>query len=393
MTDKETAIMKPEESGVMAKLSIAEVARQVASVQELMSTVLKENTHYGVIPGCGNKPSLLKPGAEKLAFTFRLRTIVNPETDIRIVDLGEGHRELTVITHITNSAGVELATGLGSCSTMEGKYRFRSADKVVTDNPVPKKYWDLRNEDPKEAQKLLGGPGYGTKKVDGKWVITKGSGEKVEHDNPADYYNTVLKMAKKRSQVDGILSATAASDVFTQDIEDMKEVIASHPDNKTVEPTQAASPAPVKDAEAEAAKKKAEATAKKKAAADAKRLEKAKKIAAAKKALEDAENDEDDETTGPTIDGEATEVVEPELPETPDETMIDDSDNKIRISEEDIERIVGAFEKIDITREEVNIMVDGWWTEGSQKWLRDVWHRGNGDTPKKEILALRFGEE
>jgi hypothetical protein len=42
----------------------------------------------------------------------------------------------------------------------------------------------------------------------------------VEHDNPADYYNTVLKIGKKRAQVDGILTVTAASDIFTQDIED-----------------------------------------------------------------------------------------------------------------------------------------------------------------------------
>ena len=48
---------------------------------------------------------------------------------------------------------------------------------------------------------------------------------RIEHDNPADYYNTVLKMAKKRAHVDAVLTATAASDIFTQDIEDMPEVI------------------------------------------------------------------------------------------------------------------------------------------------------------------------
>ena len=45
-------------------------------------------------------------------------------------------------------------------------------------------------------------------------------GQRVEFDNPADYYNTVLKMAKKRAHVDAILTATAASDCFTQDVED-----------------------------------------------------------------------------------------------------------------------------------------------------------------------------
>ena len=44
--------------------------------------------------------------------------------------------------------------------------------------------------------------------------------QRVEYDNPADYYNTALKMAKKRAHVDAILTATAASDCFTQDVED-----------------------------------------------------------------------------------------------------------------------------------------------------------------------------
>jgi hypothetical protein len=45
-------------------------------------------------------------------------------------------------------------------------------------------------------------------------------GEKVEYDNPADYFNTCLKMAKKRALVDAVLTSTAASDIFTQDIEE-----------------------------------------------------------------------------------------------------------------------------------------------------------------------------
>ena len=75
-----------------------------------------------------------------------------------------------------------------------------------------------------KAQALIG-KGNSTKKVDGDWFITEGGGAKVEHDNPADYYNTCLKMSKKRGVVDAILTVTAASDIFTQDIEDMPEVI------------------------------------------------------------------------------------------------------------------------------------------------------------------------
>ena len=46
-------------------------------------------------------------------------------------------------------------------------------------------------------------------------------GEKMDNPDLADVWNTVLKMAKKRAYVDGMLSATGASDIFTQDIEEM----------------------------------------------------------------------------------------------------------------------------------------------------------------------------
>jgi hypothetical protein len=49
---------------------------------------------------------------------------------------------------------------------------------------------------------------------------------KVENPDIADTYNTVLKMAKKRAHVDAILTATAASDIFTQDIDERAEEAA-----------------------------------------------------------------------------------------------------------------------------------------------------------------------
>jgi hypothetical protein len=82
---------------------------------------------------------------------------------------------------------------------------------------VPSKYWETRD------RSLLGGDRFVPKKKDGKWVIL----ERVEHDNPADYFNTVLKIAKKRAHVDAILTATAASDIFTQDAEDIRENLAA----------------------------------------------------------------------------------------------------------------------------------------------------------------------
>ncbi len=202
-------------------MSTEAVVRQVNVIQEVMKAVMKIDEHYGTIPGC-QKPSLYKPGAEKLGFTFRLA----PEYEVRTINMTNGHREYQVkcrLRHIPT--GAMVGEGEGSCTTMEGKYRFRGGEKEGTGQAIPKEYWNLKNAGKiAEAKELIGGEGFAPGKIDGKWEICS-IGEKVEHDNPADYYNTCLKMAKKRAHVDAILTATAASDIFTQDVEDMPEVI------------------------------------------------------------------------------------------------------------------------------------------------------------------------
>ena len=61
--------------------------------------------------------------------------------DINIVELGGDHREVRVMCHILSADGTELATGVGSCSTMESKYRYRGGMKEFTGEPVPQAYW------------------------------------------------------------------------------------------------------------------------------------------------------------------------------------------------------------------------------------------------------------
>jgi hypothetical protein len=203
----------PMEEGRM--LTVEEVKREVDMIQRLMSSLMKEGEHYGKIPGCGDKPTLLKPGAEKLGFTFRMR----PEFEITTQHLGGGHREIQIICRLYSiRTGQKLGEGLGAASTMEGKYRYRTGEVVFTGKPVPSDYWKDRDIN------LIGGRGFVARKNPdtGQWEIAR-QGEKVEHDNPADYYNTVLKMAKKRAHVDAIITVTAASDIFTQDVEDMVE--------------------------------------------------------------------------------------------------------------------------------------------------------------------------
>jgi len=185
------AIREPEQ------LTAKEVRAQVNLVQEVMKSVMKDRTHYGTIPGCGDKPSLLKPGAEKLASTFRLA--INPEiTDLSTKDFVRYQIRASITHQITGSF---LGAGVGECSSMEEKYCWRNAvcDEEFDDTPEDKKRTKYKSA-------------YGK--------ITK---LKQVRTNPADIANTVLKMAKKRALVDGILTVTGASDIFTQDIEDMPE--------------------------------------------------------------------------------------------------------------------------------------------------------------------------
>ena len=246
-----------ELSVVMEKtLTAGDIRKQVNLIQEVMKDVMQEGQHYGKIPGCGDKPTLLKPGAEKLSMTFRLRPIMDNDRDIAIIELSNGHREVRVYCHILNMAGVELATGIGSCSTMESKYRYRGGEKISTGKPVPTEYWNLKKADKiAEAQKLIGGPGLASAKINGNWEICK-VGEKMENPDIADTYNTVLKMAKKRAYVDGILSATGSSDIFTQDIEDFVETTVAQPTNgkpAVKQPEEVKKPAPAKSQEQVAA--------------------------------------------------------------------------------------------------------------------------------------------
>jgi hypothetical protein len=199
-------------------MSVESVMAQVGAIQELMKRAMIKDEHYGVIPGCV-KPSLLKPGAEKLGMMFRLA----PSYDITERELQNNHREYSVnctLKHIVT--GQVWGQGVGSCSTMETKFRYRKAEQTCPKCGKPtiikgkKEYGGGWLCYPKKG-------GCGAKFQDGDKEIENQNMGRVEHDNPADYHNTCLKMAKKRAQVDSILTATAASDIFTQDVEELVE--------------------------------------------------------------------------------------------------------------------------------------------------------------------------
>lgn len=135
---------------------------RIQQLQSFMQTYMVEGTDYGLIPGKGTKPSLFKPGAQKLMAEYNLASeIKGVEKEVT----PNGGVEYTVTVSLRSKhTGMLEGEGVGFCSSNERKYA--KADV-------------------------------------------------------AEIQNTVLKMSKKRSLVDAVLDATGASVLFTQDIEDM----------------------------------------------------------------------------------------------------------------------------------------------------------------------------
>ena len=175
-------------------LTATDMRAHVNLVQEVMQAVMKKDTHFGIIPGT-KKPSLYKPGAEVLAATFRIA--VSYRVDDLSIDGEVRYRVAAVGTHQTS--GVVLGEGMGECSSGEEKFRWR---RVICEEEF---------ELAAENRRRIKFSSYQGKVSKTKQVRTE----------PADQANTILKMACKRAQVAMTLNVTAASDIFTQDIEDL----------------------------------------------------------------------------------------------------------------------------------------------------------------------------
>jgi hypothetical protein len=198
------------------ELSVEQVVAQVQKIQRLMRDVMIEGVHYGTIPGTP-KPTLYKAGAEILCLMFRL----DPQYSTVEKVSPDGHKEITstcTLYHIPT--GMRMGSGMGECSTRETKYAFRKGARAC---PACGK------EDTIVKGKVEYGGGWlcfkkkdgcGAKFRDGDASIEGQSVDRVANPNVADEYNTVLKMSNKRSLNAAVLNVTAASDIFTQDLED-----------------------------------------------------------------------------------------------------------------------------------------------------------------------------
>lgn len=188
-------------AGEVHRFSLAEIRERVNLVQEVMRGIMKLNTHYGTIPGTP-KPTLYKPGAEVLCVTFRIAQ------EYTITDLSDALTARFRVSCVGRHqvTGTVLGEGVGECSSGEEKYKWRGA--------VCAEEFDLT---PDHMRRL-------------KFAKWKGNVEKKiqVRTEAADLSNTVLKMACKRAMIAMTLNVTAASDIFTQDIEDLPEELRTH---------------------------------------------------------------------------------------------------------------------------------------------------------------------
>ena len=214
----QATVLEPQQ---VKKLSIADVKAACNYVKQLLDEVMKEDVHFGTIPGCGKKRALFKAGADKIKQALNLY----PEFEgwDSPIDLGGGHVAYRIKTTMRTVVGdYPVATGIGYCSSMEKKYRYTVGELKPTGNPVPADYWTFRKTEPAKAQKLIGGEGFRVKKITpqdgsaGRWEICI-AGEPMERPDIEDVHNTVLKMSKKRSYVDCAITAASASDLLEQD--------------------------------------------------------------------------------------------------------------------------------------------------------------------------------
>ena len=189
--------------------------------QQIVRSTMIVDLDYGIIPGT-QKPTLLKPGAEKIAKLLGL------SDQYEILDRAEDwtqplFRYLIKCRLVHLSTNAVISEGLGECNSMEGKYRWRDSKRKCP---------ECGAEAIIKGKEQYGGGwicfgkigGCGGKWPDGDPEIEDQKIGRVENEDIYSQVNTILKMAKKRALVDAALSAGRLSDIFTQDMEDISHV-------------------------------------------------------------------------------------------------------------------------------------------------------------------------
>lgn len=192
--------MNNNEVTQLASMSTTDAKEQYKRFVEFTKELLVEKRDFGSIPGI-SKPSLLKPGAEKLRLFYGLG--VKIERTWEVMDIEKDFYDVSYKVTIKDKNWFDIGECEGSCNTYEDNYRFRREKKVKPSAEIEakkKEDWTGRNR---------------------KYDNARQRQERVENSNKIGKKNTIQKMAQKRAYVWAILLSTGASEFFTQDVEDM----------------------------------------------------------------------------------------------------------------------------------------------------------------------------
>ena len=181
-------------NSIIDNINIDELKTNVQKLSDLhmlIQNILRKEYDYGIIPGT-IKPTLLKPGAEKICILFGL----TPKYEFlqNIEDYNNNFFSYSFKCTLSQNGNI-VAEGVGSCNSKEKRYRY-----LLVNNLTP----NYTGESEKVQDK------YGNIKY------------RIENIEIFNYVNTILKMAKKRAFVDAILQVASLSEMFTQDLEDMQ---------------------------------------------------------------------------------------------------------------------------------------------------------------------------
>lgn len=215
----------------MPTLTVKQFIEREGQLRELKELLVKD-TDYGTIPGTP-KPTLYQAGAQKICTFFGYA----PSYTVEEIEDWDGARHggeplfYYKYTCTLTKDGKPVGQGTGSCNSWESKYRYRVSKRVCPDCGVPAliegKQW--KPTDPKQWVCYGKKGGCGAKFDFNDTRIAGQEIGRVANPEFADIINTVQKIAQKRAYVGACLSATGASQYFTQDIEDMPaEAIGKH---------------------------------------------------------------------------------------------------------------------------------------------------------------------
>ena len=214
---------------LMPAMSMADAVERFNALGKFARDIMREGTDFGTVPGT-DKPTLLKPGAEKLTTFFGLSVrydVIEKEEDWTGKDHGGEPFFYYWFRCQLWRGDLMIAEADGSCNSWESKYRYRWADRVC---PNCGKTTIIKGKAEYGGGWLCWSKrgGCNSKWPDGAPEIEKQELGRIPNPDPADLVNTIKKMAQKRALVAATLLAVNASEYFTQDIEDLPIIEASY---------------------------------------------------------------------------------------------------------------------------------------------------------------------